>query len=92
MSHKGMPGPFCAQSELELLRHLIGEMERASRRSVRPTNDGENPTTRVDVFVVDQTVRELKNYEALLCQPLHQLVPEVFFNIHRPQQTFDPLI
>lgn len=80
---KGMPGPYCAQTELELLTHLIGELERASRRRQSPIADGENPMTIVDAFVVDQAARALKNYDALLCQTLHQLVSPWFFNANR---------
>ena len=80
---KGMPGPYCAQTELELLTHLIGELERASRRRQSPIAGGENLMTIVDAFVVDQAARALKNYDALLCQTLHQLVSPWFFNANR---------
>lgn len=89
---KGMPGPYCASTELELLTHLIGELERVDRLGVRAFGaDGTNPTVPVDVFVVGQAEKALKNYEALLCQNLNQLISPGFFNAYRPQQTCDPL-
>ena len=80
---RGMPGPYCAKTELELLTHLIGELERADSRRQPPIADGTNPVTIVDAFVVEQAARALKNYDALLCQTLHQLISPWFFNANR---------
>lgn len=85
---KGIPGPYCAETELELVAHLIASLEQAEyygRKAVGA--DGENPRTEVDSFVVSQAKDALKNYEALLGQRLYELVAPGFFNIKRPAKT-----
>lgn len=85
---KGMPGPYCAATELELVAHLIAALEHADYYGDRSKFvDGGNPTTPVDCFVLLQVKDALKNYEALLRQPLCELVPPGFFHIERPPKT-----
>lgn len=85
---KGMPGPYSADSERDLIVHLICELEQADYYGERiGCQDGENPKTAVDCFVLSQALDALKNYEALLRQPLYELVAPGFFHVNRPAKT-----
>ena len=85
---KGMPGPYCAGSELDLIAHLIYELEQADYYGERTGYvDGENPKTAVDSFVLKQALDALKNYEALLRQPIYELVAPGFFHVERPAKS-----
>lgn len=85
---KGMPGPRFAATELEMIMNIIVDFEQAYYYGARGNFvDGENPTTAVDSFALSAAIRVLKNYEALLSQPLYKLVPPGFFDIDRPAKT-----
>lgn len=89
---KGMPGPYCARTEVELIAHLVGALEKAERYGRKtPYVDGENPRTEVDSFVVSQAKAALMNYEALLRQPLYELVAPGFFHVKRQPYTLECL-
>ena len=78
---RGEPGPYCARTELELVGHLIHEFEQAAGPGGTSFDmeDGRNHRTSVDGYAVLQTIRALRNYQALLRQPLHELVAPYFF-------------
>lgn len=85
---KGMPGPRFAATELEMIMNIIIDLEKADYYGERGKFvDGENPTTAVDSFALSAAIRVLKNYEALLSQPIYKLVPPGFFDIDRPAKT-----
>lgn len=85
---QGMPGPRFAATELEMITNIIVDFEQADYYGARGNFvDGENPTTAVDSFALSAAIRALKNYEALLSQPIYKLVSPGFFDIDRPAKT-----
>ncbi len=90
---KGEPGPVGAHTELQLVGMLIRKFEEADYHGLHlpPEMDGKNPRTAVDSFALEQALDVLKNYEALLKQPLHELIAPVFFNTERQGKMPKPI-
>lgn len=67
MSCKGDPGPYGASTELELLEHLIHELEDTDRYGANiDMGDGYNHRKAVDAYALAQTVYELRRYKSML--------------------------
>ena len=92
MSHKGELGPYGASSEIELLSHLIHELESEESSGEQiDMGDGQNHRKAVDAYALAQALNALRNYEALLRNPLHELAAPVFFHICRTNKEEDSL-
>ena len=76
---RGIPGPYAATTEIDLVRHVLNEL----RKGVEVPNSSqewENPKVAVDKFALMQAIQVLGNYERLLCQPIYQLLAPGLFN------------
>lgn len=74
-SHAGMRGAWGADSEVELLGHLIYWLEQCEKPCVR--DEAGNAYCGVDSNVVKQTLTSLKRYRWLLAQPLGQQLKDI---------------
>lgn len=81
---KGEPGPFAAENELGLVSHIICELEKTvNDGEYIAQDDGHNHQRMADGWTLIQTLDVLRNYEALLCQPLYELIPPFFYHTGR---------
>lgn len=85
---KGEPGPYGAGTELELVSHIICQLEENERSGCYiAAEDGCNHKKAIDGWALTQALDLLRNYEALLCQPLYKLIPPGFYHLSRPRKT-----
>lgn len=89
----GEPGPLAAETDLDLLPHIIGEIEKVVKdgECIR-MEDGCNHQRMVDGWALIQALDALKNYEMLLKHPLNELIPHTFYHVSRLKKAAEGVV